>query len=163
MDSRALPSFRRQLDIAASPDTVYAALTTAAGLRGWWTENCDVDTAVGGQLHFRFGQTRKTLRIDSLVPAREVIWTCTAAHIAVDRLTDKGEWVGTRLVFRLTPRAGGGTHLDFTHEGLTPALACHDLCRDGWQHFLGSLQQLAETGRGTPWVPADCPSAEPAT
>jgi hypothetical protein len=33
-----------------------------------------------------------------------------------------------------------------------PALECYDLCRNGWNHFLASLQQLVETGRGTPWV-----------
>lgn len=34
---------------------------------------------------------------------------------------------------------------------------CYDLCSDGWQYFLGSLQQLIETGRGTPYelAPAD--------
>ena len=46
----------------------------------------------------------------------------------------------------------GKTRLDFEHIGLVPALECYDLCSNCWSYFLGSLQQLVETGRGTPWV-----------
>jgi len=34
--------YRQSLLIQARPSVLYAALTTEAGLRGWWTQDCDV-------------------------------------------------------------------------------------------------------------------------
>jgi uncharacterized protein YndB with AHSA1/START domain len=146
--------YHQTLTLNASPAAVYAALTTPEGLRGWWTQDCDVPTGPGQTLHFRFGRTHKDMRIERLVPGREVRWHCTGAHIAATKIAVKDEWVGTDLVFRLAPDAvdnEGRTRLDFEHIGLVPAFECYDFCSDGWRYFLGSLQQLVETGRGTPY------------
>ena len=146
--------YQQSLVLEANPATVYAALTTPEGLRGWWTQDCDVATEVGGTIHFRFGPTHKDMRIERLEPDREVRWLCTGAHISAAhaaQLTHRDEWVGTQLVFRLTPQGNGRTRLDFEHLGLVPAFECYDLCCDGWRYFLDSLQQFVETGRGTPY------------
>lgn len=143
--------YRQSLVLEADPATAYAALTTPAGLMGWFTQDCDVQTGTGGTIHLRFGPNHKEMRIERLEPGREVRWRCTGAHIAVGELTRRDEWVGTQLVFRLTPLAGARTRLDFEHVGLVPALECYGLCNDGWKHFLGSLQQFIGTGRGTPY------------
>jgi len=143
--------YQQSLVLEASPATVYAALTTPAGLRGWWTQDCDVQTEAGGTMRFRFGRNHKEMRIERLEPGREVRWLCTGAHIAVGQLKRRDEWVGTQLVFRLTAQGKGRTRLDFEHIGLVPAFECYGLCSDGWRHYLGSLQQFAETGRGTPY------------
>ncbi len=142
--------YRQSLVLEANPGAVYAALTTAEGLRGWWTQDCDVAPREGGTIHLRFGRTRKDMRIERLVPGSEVCWLCTGAHIADARIVRKDEWLGTRLVFRLTPDGEGRTRLDFEHLGLVPTFECYALCRDAWQYFLGSLRQFVETGRGTP-------------
>ena len=143
--------YQQSLIVEADPATLYAALTTPEGLRGWWTQDCDVETKAGGSLHFRFGPNHKDLRIERLEPGREVRWLCTGAHIAVGELSCRYEWVGTQLVFRLTPQGSGRTRLDFEHIGLVPALEGYGLCSDGWRHYLGSVQRFAETGRGTPY------------
>lgn len=152
--------YRQTLSLRAGPAQVLAALTTAEGLRGWWTEDADViapaagpadrglDAPAAGHLDVRFGATRKRFRLDRLGPD-EVRWHCTAARIAVDGLARADEWVGTDIVFRLVPD-GGGTRLVFEHIGLVPALACYPLCDAGWRHFLDSLRQYVDTGRGTP-------------
>lgn len=142
--------YQQTLVIDADPGTVYAALTTAAGLRGWWTQDCDVASDVGDTLAFRFGPNHKAMRIEHLAPGREVRWLCTQAQIC-GNFARKDEWVGTRIVFRLTPEAAGRTRLDFEHIGLVPALECYEACNRGWQYFMKSLQQLVETGRGTPF------------
>jgi uncharacterized protein YndB with AHSA1/START domain len=143
--------YRQSLVIEATPAAVYAALTTPAGLRGWWTQDCDVATGIGGTLHFRFGPTHKDMRIEHLESGREVRWLCTGAHIAAGQLTRRHEWVGTRLVFHVLPEAQGRTLLEFEHIGLVPTFECYDLCSGGWRYFLGSLQKFVETGRGTPY------------
>jgi uncharacterized protein YndB with AHSA1/START domain len=143
--------FRKSLVIDANPEAVYAALTAPEGLRGWWTQDCDVPTRTGDTIHLRFGRTRKAMLIERLTPAREVRWRCTAAHIAASSIAQKDEWVGTEVVFRLAKVGDAQTHLEFEHIGLLPVLECYALCRNGWDHFLASLQRFAATGRGTPY------------
>jgi uncharacterized protein YndB with AHSA1/START domain len=144
--------YQQSLVLEATPAAVYAALTTPEGLRGWWSQDCDVETRVGGALYFRFGRNHKEMRIERLEPGREVRWLCTGAHIAAGLLTRRDEWVGTQLVFRLAPQADDRTRLDFEHIGLVPTLECHELCSNGWRYFMGSLQQYVDTGCGTPYA-----------
>ena len=143
--------YRQSLVLAAPAETVYAALTEARGLRGWWTDDCEVESHVGGQLRLRFGPHAKTLRITHQQPGRELRWLCTAAHLAFAEFHRRDEWVGTEMVFRLHPQPNGHTRLDFEHIGLVPTFECYGLCSEGWQHFLASLQQYVATGRGTPY------------
>lgn len=144
--------FQQDLNIATKPESVYAALTTIDGLRGWWTQECDGAAGVGQTIHFRFGSCFKDMRVASLQPGREVRWHCTRAHIDVAGIAHHAEWLGTEPVFTLTPDGKGGTDLHFEHHGLLPSLECYGICLQGWQHFLASLRQYAETGTGTPYI-----------
>jgi uncharacterized protein YndB with AHSA1/START domain len=146
--------YQQSLILEADPQTVYAALTTQEGLRGWWTPDCDAQTHIGGTIHFRFGPNSKTMRIERLdrpdVQRKgEVYWLCTESQIVMESGCSD-EWVGTQLHFRLT-REGKNTRLDFEHIGLVPELKCYEACNDGWQYFLASLQQFVKMGRGTPY------------
>jgi uncharacterized protein YndB with AHSA1/START domain len=141
--------YQQSLNVPAPAEVLYAALTTSAGVRGWWTRDCEVANHVGGLIDLRFGPNRKQMRIEALEPGREVRWLCTAAHI--DALNRKDEWVGTRLAFRLTPVDAQCTRLDFEHAGLMPELECYGLCTRGWRYFLESLRGFAVTGAGTPY------------
>ena len=90
------------------------------------------------------------MRIEKLDPGREVRWFCTGALIAAERLMHTDEWVGTQLVFRLAPEGDGRTRLNFEHIGLAPTLECYDMCSNGWQYYMNSLQKFVNSGRGTP-------------
>lgn len=148
-----MSNFKNQRVISATPDVVYSALTTREGLQDWWTHTCDVATTVGGKSTFSFGNTWKVFRIDKLEPDSEVRWHCLEANIEIPGVHDKAEWVGTDMVFKLTPLEGNRTQLDFEHVGLTPKFECYRQCEAGWTMFLNSLQALTETGKGMPYVP----------
>ena len=147
--------YQQSFIVKANPAIIYAALTTTKGVRAWWTQTCEVAEAVGGTVKVQFGGSHKQMRIEKLEPNREVRWLCTAAHINHDSLMRKDEWVGTEIVFRLTPNGQGQTRIDFDHIGLVPSFECYDLCNNGWKFFLNSLQQLAETGEGEPYKSGD--------
>ena len=70
-------------------------------------------------------------------------WTVTECGFLPD-------WVGTRPVFTITPVGGDAAELRFRHHGLTQALDCIELCTSGWNHYLASLRDYAEVGRGHP-------------
>ncbi|MFZ6654015.1 SRPBCC family protein [Undibacterium sp. TJN19] len=154
-----MSNYQHTLDLAATPAAVYNALTTIAGLRGWWTQDCDGGTAVGDTIHFRFGVCDKDVRISGLTPQHQVRWLCTRAHIVAANVTRSDEWVGTEMVFGISDAGNGRTRLEFEHIGLVPALQCYSQCLNGWQYFMTSLQQYAETGTGTPHVIAETATA----
>ena len=144
--------YQQTFVINADPSAVYAAISTQEGLRAWWTATCTADTHVGGTAHFDFGRMHKDMSIEQLDANRGVRWFCTNVQVDSGSKSQITEWIGTEIAFRLTPTIDGKTRLDFEHIGLVPALECYDLCSSCWTHFLASLQQLVETGRGTPWV-----------
>ena len=47
-------NLKHQIRIEAAPETVYAAVATQAGLRGWWTADTKTDGKVGGKAEFGF-------------------------------------------------------------------------------------------------------------
>src|SRR5918998_2491289 len=46
-----------RIGATATPDQVYDALTTVDGLAAWWTTDTQGDSAPGGTIQFRFGDT----------------------------------------------------------------------------------------------------------
>jgi uncharacterized protein YndB with AHSA1/START domain len=144
MDTRDAES-RIEIELAASPRAVYEAIATADGVRAWWTGGSFAEE-VGGTGRLEFGDGEWTeLRVDRLVPDREVVWTCTGQHITNFDPTD--EWVGTTIRFGLAPLENGErTHLSFAHEGLA-GLGCEEMCTKGWDHYVRtSLRGLVERG-----------------
>ena len=67
-----------------------------------------------------------------------------------DFTEDKTEWIGTDLVFELSPK-NGQTEIRFTHRGLVPAYECFDICSNAWGTYINSsLRKLITTGKGQP-------------
>ena len=140
--------FTAVLHLSASPATVSALFTSAAGVSRWWGPT-EGDAAVGGTLVTSFGEHGvNTMRVLEAGPTR-VVWESTAS----DGTTPTGhtkEWLGTTMEFDIVP-AGAGTELRFRHAGLTPQLECWGDCIAAWTHFMASIEAFAETGTGTPF------------
>jgi uncharacterized protein YndB with AHSA1/START domain len=137
---------RIEIELAAPPSRVYEAIATADGVRAWWTDGTFAEE-VGGVGRLTFGAGWTEMRVEKLVPEREVEWGCVGQEIEHFDPTD--EWVGTRVHFHLTPLDGGErTRLAFAHEGLA-GLGCEEMCAKGWDHYIRtSLRGLVESGRG---------------
>jgi uncharacterized protein YndB with AHSA1/START domain len=133
---------RIEIDLEAPPSRVYEAIATADGVRSWWTDGTFAEE-VGGVGRLEFGAGWTEMRVERLVPEREVEWACVGQHIEHFDPTD--EWVGTTIRFHLTPLDGGWkTRLEFAHEGLA-GLGCEEMCTKGWDHYIRtSLRGLVE-------------------
>jgi uncharacterized protein YndB with AHSA1/START domain len=138
-----MPDIMHLVRIDAPPARVYDALTTAAGIREWWTSDAELDDRVGGRGMFRFhGSNRQTdIRIDALEPVRHVGWTTTASF--------RPEWIGTKLTFDLRAELQK-TVLTFAQRGFAEACEGYAVTTTGWGLYLVSLQLYMETGTGTP-------------
>jgi hypothetical protein len=83
------------------------------------------------------------MRVDVAARPALVQWTCTSCDFMPD-------WVGTRPTYTIIPLDDGTTEVQFRHIGLTSELECIDMCTSGWNHFIPSLRDYAETGTGSP-------------
>lgn len=130
--------------IEAPVARVFAALTTQAGLRGWWTREAEVD---GTHCTVSWSGHGWAVALDLAADAdaHRVAWFCTRSN-----MQDTQAWEGTTMTFALHD-ADGGTRLEFVHAGYAES-PCFDACSVGWGYFLGtSLKRYAETGRGIPY------------
>ncbi|MBL9115959.1 MAG: SRPBCC domain-containing protein [Verrucomicrobiaceae bacterium] len=143
--------FCSALFINTPAQTVYNALVTEAGLKGWWTQTCDIGLAEGALSTFRFDDTWKTMRIEKLKAASEVRWRCVDSSIDLEDGSKSSEWIDTSCVFHLIPISDHTTALQFQHLGLHPDLECYPDCKRGWTRFLNSLKHYVETGIGEPY------------
>jgi uncharacterized protein YndB with AHSA1/START domain len=147
-----MKNYQSNISLSAPASSVYKALTTQSGIRGWWTVSCDAGIAVGEQITIRFGQTFKVMRIESLRPEAEVRWRVTDAQLDVPGLKRTKEWIGTTIVFNIMIQSPLVTSLQLEHIGLTPQVECYNLCSQGWGQFLGSPKSYVETGTGAPYA-----------
>ena len=138
--------YEAELVVKAPPEAVFEALTTVAGLAGWWTTTVTGSGLTGGELRFTFGNDVPCIMEVTAAERPSIVrWTC----LGYDPLPD---WAGTTISFEMLPRQEGGSVLKFRHTGLTPRLECYADCKSGWDEFLPSLRDFAESGEGRPNV-----------
>ena len=138
-----MPDILHLLKIQALPERVYQALTTAQGIRDWWTRDADLDSQIGGAGEFRFYQGRvvATVKIDELEPPARVAWMTVACSLP--------SWDGTKITFDLR-RDGSDTVIRFAHRGFEQAGDDYASTTTGWGYYLLSLRRYLETGEGAP-------------
>jgi uncharacterized protein YndB with AHSA1/START domain len=125
---------------SASRDEVYQALTTVAGLGGWWTTDTQGQSKVGEVLRFRFHGGGFDMKVLELQPGERVLWQ------VVD---GPAEWIGTKVIFELKQQ-GDWTIVLFKHQGWQEPVEFMHHCSTKWAVFLLSLKSLLETGKGAP-------------
>lgn len=134
--------YQARIVTSSSPDSVFEALTSLDSLSAWWT-TATGDATAGGEIVFSFGpDSEAVMHVDAAERGVGVRWTTTACML--------DDWVGTSQQFELEPLPGGGTAINFRHIGLTPRLECFADCKNGWDHYIPSLQAFLETGTGHP-------------
>jgi uncharacterized protein YndB with AHSA1/START domain len=138
-----MTDYQKTVRVQASPDTLFDAVTTADGLTAWWTEAAG-SGETGGELRFTMSAPEPLrVHVDEATRPSAVVWTVTEC-------TFERDWEGTHPTFAVTQLGDGTTELVFTHVGLTDELDCIETCTNGWNHYLGSLRDYVETGRGNP-------------
>jgi uncharacterized protein YndB with AHSA1/START domain len=136
-----MEAIRHYLKINSTPETVFKAITTEDGLKGWWAKQTTARPEVGFVNRFKLGDSLNEMKITKLVPGRGVEWQC------INNTVD--EWVNTTLSFALEEK-DGKTVLRFNHAGWKSATDMFAMCNYHWALFMKSLKMFCETGSGTP-------------
>ncbi len=137
------------LKIKASANTVYDAVASENGITGWWSKDCKVgeETGANSVLNFDKNGTIVTMhfRTVELSPERKVVWECTE--------NPNPSWIGTKVVTEIQS-INEECHVFFSHTGFDDKWKGQDpfeMTKDGWKHFVESLVNYCETGKGQPW------------
>jgi hypothetical protein len=145
-----MSDYQKSITVNNPQSEVYKAITSR--IAGWWSNDlCGAAAHAGESFNIAFGKTQKTFSIEEAIPDKQVIWKCVKAHIDMASLTNKSEWEGTRMIWRFSPN-GTGTTINFLHEGLNPTFECYQVCEEGWDMFLASLETYLNTGTGRPYL-----------
>lgn len=141
-----MPDMHHEIPIEASSADVYRALTTAEGLRSWWTADSQAEAKVGGttELGFYGRSTVFRMRIAELKPNQRVVWECVG---------DDEEWKGTRLTWDLTPK-GEKIVLHFVHADWHALSSYFAACTTTWGMLLYRLKDYLEGRSPGPYFPA---------
>jgi len=129
-----------RVGIRSSLEDAYEALATREGLSGWWTDNTQGESNVGGLLQFRFEAGGIDIKVLELQPTERVLWQVVGGP---------GEWIGTTVSWELK-QDGDYTIVLFRHEGWKEPVEFMHQCSTKWGVFLMSLKSLLETGNGAP-------------
>jgi uncharacterized protein YndB with AHSA1/START domain len=129
-----------RVGIKSSPDAVYKALATREGVAGWWTNNTQGESKVGGLLKFSFSAGGSEMKVLELQPAKRVLWQVVGGP---------EEWIGTKISFELKQESDYAIVL-FKHQGWKEPVEFMHHCSTKWAIFLMSLKSLVETGKGAP-------------
>jgi uncharacterized protein YndB with AHSA1/START domain len=135
-----------RVGIKAPVAKVYAALSTAGGIAGWWTKNTSGSSKIGGTIEVRFhsadGKEIGSMAMEVIVldPDNKVHWRFKSGP---------EEWVGTDVIFNLS-QDGDYTIVLFAHKNWREASEFTSHCSMKWAIFVLSLKELVETGKGRP-------------
>ena len=127
--------------IHASSETVYQAITTADGIRQWWTRDTAIEPKVGAVGEFGFYGKRFVAKVtvEELNPVTRVRWK--VANSAWQAAND--------IEFNLKAD-GNDTILLFAHRGFPRADEGFASATTRWGFYLLSLKRYLQTGKGTP-------------
>ena len=143
---------RRELEIAARPETVWEFLVDPAKAVRWMGLDVTLDPRPGGEFRMLVipGHSASGEYVEVDRPRRLVFtWGWDDADANDPNAVPPGS---STIEIELEP-SGDGTLLRFTHRDL-PSAASADSHGHGWDHYLGRLGTAAGGGDpgGDPWV-----------
>jgi len=130
-------TIERTLELEASPDRVWRAITDPTELSKWFGHETDLELVPGYEGAMIWDEHgRYALRVDVVEPPRRFVWSWV--HEPDVAFADAPS---TTVEWELTPRDDGGTTLFLRESGFRTDLH-HKQNTDGWIEELGELMEL---------------------
>ncbi len=129
------------LEIQATPERVFEAVSTAAGLDQWWTKTCAGEPAEGAVFTLGFGSVEWRARVTRCEPG---------AAFELELTDAQEDWLGTRVGFALAAD-GDATAVRFHHTGWPQANAHYRQSNYCWAMYLGHMARAVEDGVFVPY------------
>lgn len=137
-----MPDITQDFPIAAAPDRVFGAISTAAGLDKWWTERSAGEARVGAIYELGFG---------SGYDWRARVTRCEpGVAFELEMVSADADWLGTRVGFELTGTPAG-TEVHFHHLGWSGANEHYRTSCFCWAMYLRIMKRNLEYGETVPY------------
>jgi uncharacterized protein YndB with AHSA1/START domain len=166
-------AFEMTLDLPASPEDVWRALTTEQELVRWFPVDARVTPGPGGSMIWSWGEGWDwATRIDAWEPGRllRLVQDEARPFDAEGHPVPEGQAARARIAIEFTLEAEAGhTRLRLVHSGFGPGAAWDDEVEgitEGWQAELASLRHYLAHHRGRnrtlriAWLTTSLPRAE---
>jgi uncharacterized protein YndB with AHSA1/START domain len=142
-ENQLMSEIMHLIKIRAAQDKVYQTVSTAEGIRNWWTRDAALDAKVDGTGEFGFYGHRMVIKVKvaELTPPAHVAWE--------DISSTGGGFDGTTISFDLKSDQGI-TSLLFAHRGFKTGGDNIASATTRWGFYLLSLKRYLETGKGSP-------------
>lgn len=139
-----LKTIHHVVEVPASAEEVFGAITTQDGLSGWWTTEVSAPGPVeGGVIDFTFaGEFNPNMVITAIVEPSLVEWKCADGH---------GPWQDNTFRFEIED-IGDGARLRFwQHYATELSDDAYGTYNYNWGYYLQSLYELLTTEQGKPF------------
>ncbi len=136
------------LDIDASPDSVWSAITERDQLAGWWSTKVSATRPiVGERIAFTFADDfNPVMEIVALEEGRQLEWRCVAGH---------QPWDNGTFRFEIVDLDDGRTKLRFWQDyAVELSDDAYGVYNFNWGYYLESLRLLCTIGAGKPFTPS---------
>jgi uncharacterized protein YndB with AHSA1/START domain len=148
-------AFEMTLDLAASPEDVWRALTVAEELVRWFPVSAEVTPGPGGSMVWSWGENWDwATHIEAWEPGRRLrlVQQDARPYDAEGRPVPEGQAASARIAIEFTLESHRGqTRLRLVHSGFGRGAAWDDEVEgitEGWQAELASLRHYLERHRG---------------
>ncbi len=130
-------TIEKRLELSASPERVWKAITDPAEIARWFGDSAELDLRPGGDGVFGWDKHGDfAVRIEVFEPPRRLSWRwAREPGTAID------DGVSTLVEWMLTPRADGGTTLELRESGFQEQKHLEGNTT-GWDAELGELETL---------------------
>jgi uncharacterized protein YndB with AHSA1/START domain len=132
-------TIEKVLELTASPERVWQAITDADELAHWFGDEAEMDLRPGGDA-FMFWNShgRFAMRVEEVEAPRRLVWSWIhEPDVAFE------DAPSTRVEWMLTPREDGGTTLRLRESGFLTDNH-HQENTEGWDKELAELVELVE-------------------
>jgi uncharacterized protein YndB with AHSA1/START domain len=140
------------LDIDASTDSIWSAITEADGLASWWSTKVQATKPiVGERITFTFADDfNPVMEITALDEGRKLEWRCVSGH---------EPWNNGTFRFEVLKLDDARTKLRFWQDyAVELSDDAYGVYNFNWGYYLESLRLLCTTGTGKPFKPTSSTS-----
>jgi uncharacterized protein YndB with AHSA1/START domain len=136
-------AIERQIELRASPERVWRALTEPEEIRGWFGQSAELDLRPGGSGRIDWDEHGSFfIRVEAVEPTTYLAWRwAREPGVPVE------DGPSTLVEFRLDPRPDGGTLLALRESGFERA-SDRETNVEGWTSELNELVTFLD---GDPW------------
>ncbi len=137
-----MDSINHEIEISASPETVYSAISTRQGIKSWFTPKVEGSGAVNSEWKLFFkDQPEFHWRISASDTNKRIVWDC---------LKGPGNSVGTSVIFDILPRKNEKTLLIISHLNWPDNDQKLRKCNTLWGIIIHHLKKFAESNISNP-------------